>query len=106
MAHPKSNPEGYRQSSTLTHASKLKGKLLLTHGLIDENVHIQNTFQLVNAFEENNKFFDLVVYPSARHGYGGAKGEHFRNLQIKFIYRHLLQKPLPEILKTNYKLSD
>ena len=98
MAHPKNNPEGYRQSSTLVHASKLKGKLLLTHGLIDENVHVQNTFQLVDAFEENNKYFDLVIYPSARHGYGGAKGTHFRNLQIKFIYEHLLKKPLPAVL--------
>ncbi|MDR2424114.1 MAG: S9 family peptidase [Prevotellaceae bacterium] len=96
MAQPKNNPEGYRQSSALVHANKLKGKLLLTHGLIDENVHIQNTFQLVSALEENKKYFDLVIYPSARHGYGGVKGEHFRNLQIKFIYEHLLKKNLPE----------
>ncbi|MDR1595091.1 MAG: DPP IV N-terminal domain-containing protein [Prevotellaceae bacterium] len=99
MDHPDENPEGYKQSSALTHAGNLKGKLLLTHGLIDENVHVQNTFQLVSEFEDKNKFFDLVIYPSNRHGYGGAKGRHFRNLQIKFIYEHLLRKSIPERLK-------
>jgi dipeptidyl-peptidase-4 len=99
MDHPKENPEGYKQSSALTHAGNLRGKLLLTHGLIDENVHVQNTFQLISKLEDKNRYFDLVIYPSNRHGYGGAKGAHFRNLQIKFIYEHLLRKPIPERLK-------
>ncbi|MDR1881897.1 MAG: S9 family peptidase [Prevotella sp.] len=99
MDHPKENPEGYRQSSVMTHAEKLKGKLLLTHGLLDENVHAQNTFQLVSALEDMNKDFDLVIYPSSRHGYGGAKSLHFRNLQIRFIYEYLLRKPVPDVLK-------
>jgi dipeptidyl-peptidase-4 len=99
MDHPKENPEGYKQSSVLTHAGNLRGKLLLTHGLLDENVHVQNTFQLVSALEDKNKRFDLVVYPSERHGYGGAKSLHFGNLQIKFIYEHLLRKPVPAKLK-------
>jgi len=98
MDHPKENPEGYKQSSVLTYAGDLKGKLLLTHGLIDENVHIQNTFQLVSELEDKNKNFELVIYPSSRHGYGGAKSLHFRNLQMKFIYEHLLKKEIPETL--------
>jgi len=98
MDHPEENPEGYKQSSVLAHVADLKGKLLITHGLIDENVHAQNTFQLVNELENKNKYFDLVIYPSSRHGYGGAKSLHFRNLQIKFIYEHLLKKSIPEIL--------
>ncbi|MDR1170275.1 MAG: prolyl oligopeptidase family serine peptidase, partial [Prevotellaceae bacterium] len=105
MDHPKENPEGYKQSSVLSHAGNLKGKLLLTHGLIDENVHIQNTFQLVSELEDHNKYFDLVVYPSCRHGYGGAKSLHFRNLQIKFIYEHLLKKPIPERLKKEMSIE-
>jgi dipeptidyl-peptidase-4 len=99
MDHPDENAEGYRQSSVLAHAGNLKGKLLLTHGLIDENVHVQNTFQLVSELEDNNRYFDLVIYPTNRHGYTGAKYTHFRNLQIKFIYEHLLQKSIPDILK-------
>jgi dipeptidyl-peptidase-4 len=105
MDHPKENPEGYKQSSVLTHAGNLKGKLLLTHGLIDENVHVQNTFQLVSELEDKNKHFDLLVYPSERHGYRGAKGQHFRNLQIKFIYEHLLRKPIPEKLKKTMSIE-
>ncbi|MDR2026809.1 MAG: S9 family peptidase, partial [Prevotellaceae bacterium] len=65
MDHPKENPEGYKQSSVLAHADSLKGKLLLTHGLIDENVHVQNTFQLVSELEDKNKSFDMVIYPSS-----------------------------------------
>jgi dipeptidyl-peptidase-4 len=105
MDHPDENPEGYKQSSVLAHAGNLKGKLLLTHGLIDENVHVQNTFQLVSELEDRNKDFDLVIYPSNRHGYGGAKGVHFRNLQIKFIYEHLLGKPIPEKLKKEMSIE-
>jgi dipeptidyl-peptidase-4 len=105
MDHPEENPEGYKQSSVLAHAGNLKGKLLLTHGLIDENVHVQNTFQLVSELEDKNKYFDLVIYPSNRHGYGGAKASHFRNLQIKFIYEHLLKKAVPEKLKKEMSIE-
>ena len=105
MDHPKENPEGYKQSSLLTHAGNLKGKLLLTHGTIDENVHIQNTFQFVSELQDKGKQFDLMVYPSSRHGYRGQKSLHFRNLQIKFIYDNLLQKPLPQVLKEEMKIE-
>jgi len=105
MGNLKNNAEGYKQASVITHANNLKGKLLLTHGLIDENVHIQNTFQLTSELQDKGKMFDLMVYPSSRHGYGGAKSTHFRNIQIKFIYEHLLQKPISEILKTELKID-
>jgi dipeptidyl-peptidase-4 len=105
MDHPQDNPEGYKQSSVLAHAGNLKGKLLLTHGLIDENVHVQNTFQLVSELEDRNKYFDLVIYPSNRHGYGGAKFTHFHNLQVKFIYEHLLRKPIPDKLKKEMSIE-
>ena len=96
MSTPEKNPEGYRESSVLTHAHKLKGKLLLTHGILDENVHVQNTYQLVGKLEDLNKDFEMMVYPSSRHGYRGAKNMHFRDLQIRFIYKYLLEKPVPE----------
>jgi dipeptidyl-peptidase-4 len=95
MGTPENNHEGYRESSVLTHAHQLKGKLLLTHGILDENVHVQNTYQLVSKLEDMNKDFELMLYPSSRHGYGAAKNTHFRNLQIRFVYKHLLRKPIP-----------
>jgi dipeptidyl-peptidase-4 len=92
MDTPAENPEGYQSASVLTHAGKLDGQLLLTHGLRDENVHAQNTFQLVSALENADKDFELMIYPESRHGYRGAKAEHSRRLTLRFIYEKLLNK--------------
>jgi dipeptidyl-peptidase-4 len=92
MDTPAENPEGYKAASALTHAGKLEGQLLLTHGLRDENVHAQNTFQLVSLLEDLNKAFDLMIYPESRHGYRGAKHEHSRNLVSRFIDEKLLNR--------------
>jgi len=62
------NREGYKQSSVITHAGNLEGHLLLAHSLMDENVHPQHTFQLVNALNMAGKDFDLKIYPPGAHG--------------------------------------
>jgi len=62
------NAEGYRQSAVTTHAANLDGYLLLAHSLLDDNVHPQNTFQLVNAFNMAGKDIDLKIYPPGAHG--------------------------------------
>ncbi|MGM0667397.1 MAG: DPP IV N-terminal domain-containing protein [Bacteroidota bacterium] len=62
------NAEGYRQSAVTTHAENLDGYLLLAHSLLDDNVHPQNTFQLVNAFNMAGKDIDLKIYPPGAHG--------------------------------------
>ncbi|CAM9388252.1 unnamed protein product [Chrysoparadoxa australica] len=67
MATPQSNPEGYAAGSVLTHASKLQGKLLLVHGLIDENVHFRHTARLINALIAARKPYDLLIFPDERH---------------------------------------
>jgi dipeptidyl-peptidase-4 len=90
MDAPADNPEGYAAASALTHAASLKGKLLLTHGLRDENVHVQNTFQLVSVLENLQKDFELMLYPESRHGYRDAKREHSRRTEQEFIYTYLL----------------
>jgi len=100
MNTPQNNPEGYKRSSVLAYADQLKGKLLLTHGLRDENVHVQNTWQFVNLLQEHNKEFELMVYPESRHGYRGNKSVHSRNNDIRFVYKYLFEKPVPpEVLK-------
>jgi len=96
MDTPADNPEGYKKSAVLAYADKLKGKLLLTHGLRDENVHIQNTWQLVSLLQDHNREFELMVYPENRHGYRGAKSIHSRNNDVKFIYKYLIEKPVPQ----------
>jgi dipeptidyl-peptidase-4 len=67
MGTPQSNPQGYWESSLLAHASGLKGKLMLVHGLIDENVHFRHTARLINALIEARKPYDLLLFPDERH---------------------------------------
>ncbi len=72
MQTPKLNPDGYKQGSTLTHADKLKGNLLLIHGTADDNVHWQNTITLVNELQKKNKQFQTAFYPGGTHGVAGG----------------------------------
>lgn len=65
---PQENPGGYDTNSPLFFAQSLKGKLLLIHGAADDNVHVQNTMQMINAFIKANKQFDSEIYPDANHG--------------------------------------
>jgi len=67
MGMPQANPEGYRESSLMHYASQLQGKLLLIHGLIDENVHFRHTARLINALIQARKPYDLMLFPDERH---------------------------------------
>eukprot|EP01018_Ginkgo_biloba_P039565 Gb_09864 [translate_table: standard] len=67
MGLPESNPAGFEYSSVMHHASRVKGKILLVHGMIDENVHFRHTARLVNAFIAAGKEYDLLVFPDERH---------------------------------------
>ncbi len=62
------NEEGYINSAVPTNAAQLDGEMLLVHSLLDENVHPQHTFQLVQAFIETGKDVDLKIYPPGDHG--------------------------------------
>jgi len=68
MGHPKDNPDGYDSTSVMKSINDLQGSLVIFHGLMDENVHPQNTIQLVNALIEAGKDFEVVVLPGAGHG--------------------------------------
>lgn len=96
MDTPAENPEGYKSGSVLTHVDKFKGVLQLVHGTMDDNVHMQNSIQLVSALQDKGKDFEFMLYPGGRHGWGGAKGNHFNNLKTKFIYKHLLERETPK----------
>ncbi|MEE4311612.1 MAG: S9 family peptidase [candidate division KSB1 bacterium] len=67
MDTPANNPDGYEKGSALNIAHKLKGKLLLVHGINDDNVHMSNTIQLAARFQELNIPFDMMVYPRQDH---------------------------------------
>lgn len=85
MDTPEENPDGYTAGSVLTYADKLKGKLLITHGTMDDNVHMQNILQLIDKWEDMDKDFSLMVYPNQRHGIGGPKRKHVTRLGYEFI---------------------
>ena len=62
------NKEGYIKSDAITYADSLKGRLLLIHSTMDDNVHVQNTFQLITALTNAGKDADLRIYPMGAHG--------------------------------------
>ena len=84
MDTPQDNPDGYKDGSALTFAKKLNGKLYLTHGDMDDNVHMQNSIYLISRLEDEGKSFQFMIYPGGRHGWGGAKAIHARNEANKF----------------------
>ncbi len=96
MGTPANNPEGYKTSSVLTYADKYKGMLQIVHGMIDDNVHIQNSIQLISKLQDLKKDFEFMPYSGGRHGWGGNKGLHFQNMKTKFIYKYLLEKDVPK----------
>ncbi len=72
MGLPKDNEEGYRDSSPITYADQLKGHLLIIHGTTDDNVHWQNTAQLVDALQKAGKQFQTTFYVNKNHGIAGG----------------------------------
>jgi len=67
MGTPTSNPDGYAASAVARHVGNLRGKLLLVHGLIDENVHFRHTARLINALIAARKPYELLLFPDERH---------------------------------------
>ena len=90
MRMPQHNPDGYRNSSPRFDAPDLHGALLLVHGTMDENVHMQNTLQFALELQKAGKPFDMMIYPQSRHRLGGADLElHRREMMLAFVLEHL-----------------
>lgn len=87
---PKDNPKAYIDSAVPRAAANLHGDLLLIHGAIDDNVHVQNTMQLVYALQKANRPFSLMLYPKSRHGVTDpALVRHLRGLMLDYTLEHL-----------------
>ena len=90
MQTPQENPNGYDENSPINHVEKLKGHYLLIHGSADDNVHVQNTMEMVSALVKANKQFDLFIYPDRNHGiYGGNTRYHLYKKMTDFILNNL-----------------
>lgn len=81
--------DNYENQSTHVFAKNLKGKLLLAHGLMDDNVPPYHTWLVVDALTKANKDYDLIVFPQARHGYGVSNFYMMRRRWDYFV-RNLL----------------
>ena len=86
METPQNNPDGYDDSSVVRAAKNLHGRLLLLHGMLDDNVHVQNTTQLVHALQQADQNFEVMLYPRAKHS---LHGRHYRRTMYDFILREL-----------------
>jgi dipeptidyl-peptidase-4 len=91
MGPPRGNEAAYDREAVATYAHKLKGHLLLVHGIADDNVQLQNTVEVVKAFQAANKQFDLMLYPGLDHSLlrGGDTQLHVYTLITEYFLRHL-----------------
>ena len=100
MDTPQANPEGYAVAKVLNYVSGYpvdystdeSVMLKLTHGTGDDNVHHQNTLQLLDALHREGKKFDFMIYPDGMHGYYGYQGDHFIKANNAFWLHYLLNK--------------
>jgi dipeptidyl-peptidase-4 len=88
--------DNYADEANQTHARNLKGKLMLAHGGLDNNVPPYNTYLVVDALEKANKDFDLVVFPNAAHGYGPSTSYMMRRRWDYFVKNLLGAEPPKE----------
>ncbi len=90
MRTPDENPSGYDNNSPVFMVDKMKGKLLLIHGMADDNVHMQNSAELIEKLVQSGKQFDMQFYPNKNHGiYGGNTSYHLYKKMTEFIKENL-----------------
>ncbi len=97
MSTPQNNPEGYEEGSPITYADRLRPEqeLLIVHGGLDDNVHLQNAVHMAAALQEAGKQFEMMVYPGRNHGiYGGNTRLHLFTGLTQFLVEELKQEPV------------
>lgn len=90
MGLPKDNGNGYDDNSPINHVDKMQGKYLLVHGSGDDNVHFQNSVEMIDALIDANVQFDFAMYPDRNHGiYGGNTRYHLFKKMSDFVFTNL-----------------
>jgi dipeptidyl-peptidase-4 len=90
MLTPEHNKEGYERSAPQNAAKNLHGHLLLLHGAIDDNVHMQNTIQFAYELQKAGKQFEMMLYPKSRHSVSDpALNKQMHQLMLDFVMRNL-----------------
>lgn len=91
---PQDNPKGYDDNSPINFADKLEGQLFISHGTGDDNVHIQNTYEMINALIKNDKDFEMYIVPDKNH-----------SMLPNMKYRHHLMKKCIDFTKRNMNIK-
>jgi dipeptidyl-peptidase-4 len=86
---PAENEEGYRASSDVTYADKLKSRLLIVHNIEDDNVLFQNTLQMTSALEKADRPFTMMIYGQKSHGVSGTDRKHLLKITTEFFEENL-----------------
>ena len=90
MRMPQNNPEGYAATSVVEAAADLHGSLFIIHGTMDDNVHMQNSVQLIYELQKAGREFEVMVYPRSRHGVRDPDlSYHLRREMTKFLLENL-----------------
>ncbi len=91
MRTPQENASGYDDNSPIHHVEKLKGNYFLIHGSTDDNVHFQNSMDMITALQKADKKFKFMVYPNKNHSiYGGNTRYYLFNSITDFLYEYML----------------
>ena len=90
MQQPKENPDGYREASAIERIDKLHGRLLIVHGLDDDNVFFSNTASYIDALIQKGVDFDMQVYPGKEHSITGySHRKHLFTRILRFFDENL-----------------
>jgi dipeptidyl-peptidase-4 len=106
MRTPQENPYGYYETAPVNFVDRIKGKYLLIHGTADDNVHFQNSAQMITALVKANVDFETMYYPNKNHGISGSQDNtsyHLWNKMTKWITENLKNENVRSIPYTNNK---
>ncbi|HDP94031.1 MAG TPA: S9 family peptidase [Candidatus Aminicenantes bacterium] len=96
MDTPEENPDGYKKASVLEYIDNYRGGLRLVHGTLDDNVHMQNSLQLLNILQDAGKPVEFMAFPGERHGFRGPKQLFDSRCSIDFWSRMFFCRPWSE----------
>src|SRR5690606_22626002 len=92
LGTPENNPEGYKQSSVFSYLHPNIGKLLLVHGMADDNVLFTNTVKLMREMQDRQVPFDLMTYPGSKHGISETASRiHLFTMITRFFEENLIK---------------
>ena len=98
MRTPQENAKGYDENSPINFTHLIKGKYLIIHGTADDNVHFQNSVEMIKALVKSNIDFESAYYPNKNHGISGASDNttyHLYNKMTSWLYQNLRDNTAP-----------